>query len=101
MASVASSTGPVPLHSAHDEQKLNAEIQWQPQNLEHFRNMDVLSAATCSNAGPLQKKIKAKRKTDSLSATLCAAIVKHQLGRPLEHLVTRHWATPETDTPFP
>ncbi|KAL1310683.1 hypothetical protein AAFC00_000944 [Neodothiora populina] len=85
MTTIAPAVGHVAMASIQDDlpQKLaTGELQWQAQGPAHFSSskMNVLNAATCSNAGPLQKKVKTKRKSESLSATLCAAIVEHQLG---------------------
>lgn len=62
-----------PLHNANGS-------EWHPHNTRHLRNADVLSTATCSNPGSMHKRIKAKRKNDSIFETLCRAIVNHQLG---------------------
>lgn len=80
MATIAPAMG-------HDSpQAIDEKVQWQPQSLEQYQGMNVLDVATCSNAS--QNKVKAKRKNDSLSATLCAAIVKHQLGmQPRPHIL--------------
>lgn len=84
MASANSPAAPVNAISANDSpQELNGDVQWSSHNVHPTRKTNILNAATCSNAGPLQKKIKAKRKNDSLSVMLCAAIVKHQLGKTL------------------
>lgn len=76
-------------YSTIEQQELNRETQRQSRDLSQLQKMDVLNAASCSNAGTTkaasaitpQRRIKAKRKNDSLLETLCAAIVKHQLGR--------------------
>jgi len=72
MASIAPAMGDHTSHSGHWEQE---------------KTGGVLNLAVCSNPGPAQKKARSKRKNESLSlsSTLCAAIVKHQLGELFEH----------------
>lgn len=81
MASIAPAMGDGVAHSENRLDSANVEKHWNPQGLEHFVG-SVLNVPTCSNSGTMQKRTRAKRrKNDSLSATLCAAIVKHQLGK--------------------
>ncbi|GAB7356950.1 hypothetical protein MBLNU459_g7793t1 [Dothideomycetes sp. NU459] len=87
MAATASAGAQPPAPLA-DEKHDQVEAQWrQPQTVETTKRPDIFDVATCSNPGarqssppPQQQRKKAKRKNDSLSASLCAAIVQHQLG---------------------
>ena len=59
----------------------------------------MLNLAVCSNPGPAQKKARSKRKNESLSlsATLCAAIVKHQLGELFKYQCYINHKSPDAD----
>lgn len=80
MAATASAGAQSPApYTAHEKQE-QFDVQWQSQNVDHPKPQDILNAASCSNPGPKQQRRKGKRKNDSLSTILCAAIVQHQLG---------------------
>jgi len=66
--------------SAGHEKRDEHDIQWHPQSAETSKRQDIFDVATCSNPGLKQQRRKGKRKSDSLSSILCAAIVQHQLG---------------------
>lgn len=83
MAAIASAGGDTPAPFAANEKQDQFEVQWQSQDaqdVEQSKRQDIFDVATCSNPGTKKQRKRAKRKSDSLSSILCAAIVQHQLG---------------------